>query len=95
MSSESIHVCEVEYFLASLKREQARHPRPTLPEPVGPVRASLPDTAQPRARVLLDRNVRALSTFVRTKFDPNSDESWREADRLYRAALMVRDVVRS
>lgn len=95
MSSESIHVCEVEYFLASLKRERARFPRPVSPEPVGPVRASLPDTTAPRARVLLDRNVRALSTFVQTQFDPSSDESWRKADQLYRAALMVRDVVRS
>jgi len=85
MSSESIHVCEVEYFLASLKRERARFPRPVSPAPVGPV----------RARVLLDRNVRALSTFVQTQFDPSSDESWRKADQLYRAALMVRDVVRS
>lgn len=32
--------------------------------------------------------------FVRTQFDPESDESWDTADKLWRSAIMARDVER-
>lgn len=36
-----------------------------------------------------------LARFVRTEFDPKSDESWATADKLWRAALLSRDAERT